>query len=138
MEKQQIEIERTVNKDVESVWSFYNQVQHIMKWNFTNNDWCCPKASNDLRVNGKLNSRMEAKDGSFGFDFKATYNKIDELKQLIYNISDGRMINIYFEDLGNTTKVKINFEAENSNSIEMQKGGWEAILNNFKKYVESL
>lgn len=99
--------------------------------------WHCPKAENDLRVGGKLQSRMEAKDGSFGFDFEGTYDEVVDQKRIVYTIADGRKVETDFTDLGDKTKIVTEFEAESENPVEMQKGGWQAILDSFKKYAEA-
>lgn len=119
------------------VWDSWTDPKHITKWNFAYHDWQCPKASNDLKVGGKYTARMEAKNGSIGFDFEATYNEIVDLKKITYTMGDGRIATTKFDDLGGTTKITTVFDAETQNSEEMQKEGWQAILNNFKKYVES-
>jgi uncharacterized protein YndB with AHSA1/START domain len=138
MSATKITVEATIHADTKKVWDYYTNPLHITKWNFASDDWYCPKAENDLRVGGKLHSRMEAKDGSFGFDFEATYNEIVSLKKIVYTIPDGRQATTDFEDfLNGTTKVTIIFDAENENPVEMQKGGWQAILDNFKKYTEA-
>lgn len=136
MEKIKISVE--VNKNVAKVWESYTMPEHIVNWNFASDDWCCPRAENDLKVGGKYNARMEAKDGSFGFDFTATYDNIEEGKLISYTLDDGRKVITTFENAGDKTKVETVFEAENSNPIEMQRDGWQAILNNFKKHTEKL
>ncbi|GAB4293939.1 MAG: SRPBCC family protein [Ignavibacteriaceae bacterium] len=137
MSKTKITIETTISADAKKVWEYYNKPEHITKWNFALDEWHCPSAENDLRVGGKLKSRMEAKDGSVGFDFEATYNEIINEKKIAYTIADGRQVVTNFENMGNETKVTTTFEAENQNPVEMQKSGWQAILDNFKKYVEA-
>lgn len=137
MNKTKITVEAAIAADIKKVWDFYTTPKHITKWNFASDDWHCPKAENDLRVGGKLSSRMEAKDGSFGFDFEATYDEVVAQKKISYTMPDGRQATTDFEDLGGRTKVTIIFDAENENPIEMQKGGWQAILDNFRKYVEA-
>ncbi len=132
-----ITISARISSDVEKVWEYYTAPEHITHWNFANEDWHCPKAENDLRVGGKLWSRMEAKDGSFGFDFEATYDEIIPQKKIIYTIADGRQVIIDFEKVDGMTKVTTSFEAEKENPLEMQRDGWQAILDNFKKYVEA-
>jgi uncharacterized protein YndB with AHSA1/START domain len=132
-----ITIESTVAANPKKVWESWTEPKHITKWNFAFDDWQCPKASNDLRVGGKYAARMEAKDGSFGFDFEAVYDEVAELKKLVYTMGDGRKVLTKFEDLDGKTKVTTVFDAENENPEEMQKQGWQSILNNFKKYVES-
>lgn len=137
MEK--IKIEAIIEKPKNIVWDSYTNPIHITKWNFASEDWCCPSASNDLKVGGKYKVRMEAKDGSFGFDFEALYNGIVKEEKIDYSIADGRKVEIDFQQTDPyTTKLTIDFEAENQNPIEFQKQGWQAILNNFKMYTEGL
>jgi uncharacterized protein YndB with AHSA1/START domain len=121
----------------QKVWDYYTQPKHIVNWNFASDDWCCPSASNDLLVGGKYVARMEAKDGSFGFDFEAIYNEIVEGESFVYTSPDSRVIQVSFQSQGDSTLVTIVFDAENQNSLELQEQGWQAILNNFKKYTES-
>ena len=137
MNNTKIEIESIISAKNEKVWSYWTNPDHITKWNFASDDWQCPHATNDLKVGGKYTARMEAKDGSFGFDFEATYDEIDELKALVYTMADGRKVVTTFEPINEGTKVKTIFDAESENSVEMQKNGWQAILNNFKDYTES-
>ncbi len=137
MEKSKITIKAAMNADTQKVWDYYTQPQHITQWNFAADTWCCPSAENDLRVGGKMKSRMEAKDGSFGFDFEAIYNEVLAPQKLVYTMPDGREVAIGFDDQGDTTNMTIVFDAENENPIEMQQGGWQAILNNFKAYLEA-
>lgn len=132
-----ITVEATVNAPIQKAWDYWTKPEHIMKWNFASDDWQCPKAENDIRTGGKFMSRMEAKDGSFGFDFEGVYDEVKPLELISYSMSDGRKVNIHFSSEGNQTTVKESFDAESENSAEMQKAGWQAILNNFKKYVES-
>ena len=109
-----------------------------MKWNNASNDWHTPRAENDLKVRGKFLYRMEAKDGSSGFDFDGTYEQVKTNELIAYSISDGRKVQVMFTKDDNTrTKMVTIFEAESTNPIEMQRDGWQAILNNFKKYVET-
>ena len=135
--KIKVKIETTIYVWIKKVWEFWTLPKHIAKWNFASDDWHCPKAENDLRIGGKMSSRMEAKDGSFGFDFEAIYSEIIKWKKIAYQMTDGRVAITHFKNLGGKTKVSTIFDAENENLIEMQKGGWQAILNNFKKYAES-
>jgi uncharacterized protein YndB with AHSA1/START domain len=136
MAHQKVQIEATVAAALPKVWQYYTNPQHITQWNFAVPEWHCPRATNDLRVGGKYNARMEAKDGSFGFDFEAVYDEVAEQKKLVYTLGDGRKVITNFEPAGTSTKVTTVFDAENQNPIEMQKNGWQAILNNFKKYTE--
>ena len=137
MSATKITIETTIAADIKKVWDYYNKPEHITKWNFAIDTWHCPSAKNDLRVGGKLQSRMEAKDGSFGFDFEGTYDEVETLKKIAYTIADGRKVITHFTDLGGKTKIATEFEAESQNPVEMQKGGWQSILDSFKKYAEA-
>ncbi len=132
-----VTVENTINAPVEKVWLYWTKPEHITKWNNASDDWHTPHAENDLRVGGSFVSRMEAKDGSVGFDFGGVYDALSNNEYIEYTISDGRKVKITFSGQGNTTKVVESFEAESTNSIELQKGGWQAILHNFKKYIES-
>ncbi len=132
----QITIEATVNQSPEIVWDQYTNPKHIVNWNFASDDWHCPKAENNPTVGGTYFSRMEAKDGSFGFDFRAVYKEVIPNEKLVYTLEDGRKVTTSFKKEDNTTKVTTVFEAENQNPVDMQKAGWHAILNNFKTYVE--
>lgn len=136
MSTSNITIDTIVSATPKKVWELWNLPKHITNWNFASDDWCCPNAENDLRVGGTLKSRMDAKDGSFGFDFEGTYNEIIDHEKISYSIADGRQVTIVFEDLGDSTKITTTFEADSENSVEMQRDGWQAILNNFKKYSE--
>lgn len=138
MENQKITIQTKISAPVKKVWEAYNNPEHIIKWNQATDDWHCPKAENNLQPGGKYRARMEAKDGSFGFDFEAVYDEVIPQKKIVYTIADGRKVETKFEDWDNSTLISTNFEAENQNPIEMQRDGWQAILNNFKKYVETL
>ncbi|SEC80630.1 SRPBCC family protein [Paenibacillus sp. GP183] len=132
-----ITVETTVHAPVEKVWKSWTEPNHIIKWNSPSDDWHTPFAENDLRAGGKFLSRMEAKDGSFGFDFSGVYDEVRMNEVISYTLDDGRKVNINFIDQGNETKIIEVFEAENSNPMEMQEKGWQAILDNFKKYTES-
>lgn len=132
-----IQIEALIRAAPEQVWACWTKPEHITQWNFASDDWQCPRASNDLRVGGTYAARMEAKDGSFGFDFEAVYDEVVPLKKLAYTMSDGRKVTTTFEGAGPQTRVTTRFDAEAENAEELQKSGWQAILNNFKKYVEA-
>lgn len=132
-----ITVETTVLANPEKVWESWNKPEHITQWNFAADDWHCPRAENDLRPGGKLRYRMEAKDGSFGFDFEAVYDEIAVQERISYTMTDGRQASTTFEDLGGRTRVRTTFDAEEQNSADMQKGGWQAILDNFKKHTEA-
>ena len=136
-ENQVITIESTVNAPVKKVWEYWTKPEHIVKWNHASDDWHSPWSKNDLRVGGNFAARMEAKDGSMGFDFGGTYDAVMEHQHIAYTLGDGRKVKINFNPQNNSTRVVESFEAENTNSLEMQRGGWQAILDNFKKYAEN-
>ena len=131
-----LKIETVVNKNLNTAWDAYTKPEHITKWNFANDDWCCPSVENELKVGGKYKARMEAKDGSFGFDFEAVYEEFTPLKKLTLKMSDGRAATTEFHNVGGKTKIITVFDAEKENPEQMQKDGWQAILTNFKKYIE--
>ncbi|MFD2212214.1 SRPBCC family protein [Metabacillus endolithicus] len=135
--QQEITVETTIQAPVEKVWEYWTEPTHITKWNFASDDWHSPFAENDLREGGKFTSRMEAKDGSFGFDFGGVYDEIKLHEVIAYTMEDGRKVRISFNDRAGETEIIETFDAETSNSIELQQQGWQAILNNFKKYVDS-
>lgn len=137
MEQTKITVEAIISADTKKVWDYWTKPEHITKWNFATDDWQCPRAEADLRVGGKYFARMEAKDGSFGFDFEAVYDEVIDQKKLTYTMGDGRQATTDFENLGGTTKVTTTFDAEGEHDVEMQRAGWQAILDNFKKYVET-
>ncbi|MGW9126424.1 SRPBCC family protein [Paenibacillus chitinolyticus] len=137
-DKVTITVEATVHAPVDKVWEYWTEPQHITKWSFASDDWHAPKAENDLRVGGKFLTRMEAKDGSFGFEFGGEYDEIRINELISYTLGDGRNVTITFIGQENNTRVIEAFEAEAANSVEMQKAGWQAILDNFKKYSESV
>jgi uncharacterized protein YndB with AHSA1/START domain len=136
MEFTKITIEATINASLAKVWKNWTEPKHITQWNNASDDWHTPHAENDLRVGGKFLSRMEAKDGSFGFDFEGVYSEVIPFEKIKYGLEDGRQVVTFFTQNSETTTITTYFDAENENPIEMQKGGWQAILNNFKKYTE--
>ncbi len=136
MTKQQITVETTIAAPVEEVWSAYITPDDITQWNFANDDWCCPRADVDLRPGGKQIVRMEAKDGSMGFDFEGTYEQIELHRVLTLVLDDDRRSRTTFAENSGRTHVATTFDAEGQNPIEMQRDGWQVILNNFKIYVE--
>ncbi|HLK27463.1 MAG TPA: SRPBCC family protein [Puia sp.] len=135
--KTKITVEAVVNAPVEKVWRYWTEPAHIIKWCNASDDWHAPRAENDVKAGGKFLTRMEAKDGSFGFDFGGVYDAVTKTEYIEYTMGDGRKVQIGFSSEGNSTNVVETFEAENQNPVEMQKAGWQAILNNFKKYVEA-
>lgn len=136
-EKTRITVDATVNAPVEKVWSVWTNPDDIIKWNSPSPDWHTPKAQHDLKAGGNFTYRMEARDGSFGFDFGGVFDIVSQNQCLAYTIGDGRKVTISFNAADSTTKIVQTFEAESENSLEMQRAGWQAILDSFKKYVES-
>ena len=132
-----ITVEATVNAPVEKVWQCWTEPKHIKGWTFASDDWHSPIAENDLRKGGKFRTRMEAKDGSMGFDFGGVYTDVQLNRNIEYAMEDGRKVNVVFTAQGDKTKVTETFDPESQNPVEMQRGGWQAILDNFKKYAES-
>ena len=126
-----------VEAPVEKVWTIFTAAQHITKWYTASDDWHTPKAENNLTVGGKFLFRMEAKDGSFGFDFGGVYTQVKPNQLIACTLDDRRIVETIFTAAGNTTTVKETFEAETENSIALQRGGWQAILDNLKKYAEA-
>jgi uncharacterized protein YndB with AHSA1/START domain len=137
MASNKITVQANIAADTKKVWDYYTLPEHITKWNFASPDWHCPKAENDLKVGGKYNARMEAKDGSWGFNLEAIYDTVVEYNNFIFTMADNRKVRVDFENFGNKTLVTVTFDAEKENSEEMQRDGWQAILDNFKKYTES-
>lgn len=136
-ERTVVTVQATVNAPVEKVWEYWTQPDHITKWNYASDDWHTPWAKADLREGGEFSARMEAKDGSMGFEFGGVYNAFRPNEYLEYTMGDGRQCKVSFTADGNTTKVVESFDAENTHPVEFQKAGWQAILDNFKKYTEA-
>jgi uncharacterized protein YndB with AHSA1/START domain len=132
-----ITVSALINADKSTVWDCYTKPEHIVNWNFADPSWHCPKAENDMTIGGKYNARMEAKDGSFGFDFEAVYTKIDMGNAYSYGFGD-RFCDVSFHDVEGQTEIIVSFDPETEHPLDMQQLGWQSILNNFKSYVESL
>lgn len=132
-----ITVEATANAPVEKVWQAWNNPADIMQWNTPDPSWHSPSSENDLRVDGKFKTRMEAKDGSFGFDFEGTYNKVELHKEIAYIMPDGRTATTLFKGEEGKTHLITTFDPETQNDPEYQKLGWQAILNSFVKHVEN-
>jgi uncharacterized protein YndB with AHSA1/START domain len=130
-------VQTTIHAPLAKAWEFWTTPEHIMQWNNASDDWHTTNAQNDLRKGGNFSSRMEAKDGSFGFDFGGTYDEVIVHELIAYTLGDGRKVNVTFESHGDETNIVEIVEAENENPIEMQQVGWQAILDNFKRYTES-
>jgi uncharacterized protein YndB with AHSA1/START domain len=136
MMQEKITINAVVAADRQKVWDYYTQPEHITKWNFADPSWHCPAASNDLTIGGRYVARMEARDGSFGFDFDAVYTAINQGVSFTYEFG-GRFATVDFNEQNGVTEVTVTFDPETENSIDLQKNGWQAILNNFKDYTEN-
>lgn len=136
MTTKKITIQATILANKLKVWDYYTSPEHITKWNFADPSWHCPTASNDLKVGGRYVARMEAKDGSVGFDFQAVYTEILFGEKITYEFG-GRFSTVEFKDEIKQTLVTITFDPETENSIELQRNGWQSILDNFKKYTEN-
>ncbi|MDC7999926.1 SRPBCC family protein [Aequorivita todarodis] len=134
---ERITVKNTVKSSANKVWELWSNPEHIVKWNTPSEDWYAPRAENDLRVGGKFLSRMEAKDGSFGFDFSGTYDEVVPQKRIAYTMDDGRKVEVDFKEQKGETEIVSTFDPETQNPIEMQRDGWQAILDNFKKYAEN-
>lgn len=137
-EKNIISIETTVNAPVEKTWKTWTTPEDVVQWNTASPEWHTPRAENDLRTGGSFLYRMEAKDGSFGFDFGGVYDAVTPNEYIEYTMGDGRNVKNHFNAVGNQTHIVIHFEAENQNPLDMQQAGWQSILDNFRKYTESL
>ena len=136
--KPTLTVQTNINASLEKVWNAWSNPDHITHWNFADVSWHCPKAENELMENGIFSYRMEAKDGSFGFDFKGRYTEVETFSKISSVLDDGRKVNVSFHKLDGMTQVIETFEAEETNSLELQQSGWQLILDNFKHYVESL
>lgn len=134
---QKITVETKVKAPIEKVWECWTGARHIERWNNASPEWHTPRAINNLKLGGRFTTRMEAKDGSAGFDFAGTYTTIEECKKIEYRLDDGRMARIDFIDEEDGVAIIETFDAEKVNPAEMQKQGWQAILDNFKAYAES-
>ncbi len=132
-----ITIETTIDAPVQKVWEYWSNPEHITQWNHASEDWHSPWAKNDLREGGSFSTRMEARDGSMGFDFGGVYDVVRNNEYIEYTMGDGRKVKTSFSPDGNKTHVTESFDAETTNSVDMQKSGWQAILDNFKNYTET-
>lgn len=132
-----ITVQTTINASIEKVWEFWTLPEHITKWSFASPDWHTPYAENDLREGGKFRSTMAAKDGSMSFDFEGEYTLVKQNEAIEYIMADGRKVEISFNEAPNGVEIIESFDPETQNPEEMQREGWQAILDNFKSYVES-
>lgn len=131
-----ITIEGIVKAPIEKVWKCWTEPEHIVRWAFASDDWEAPAAENDVRPGGRFKTVMAAKDGSTRFDFTGTYTDIKEHKRIAYDMTDGRHVDVTFAETPNGVRVTETFDPEQENTIEMQRAGWQTILENFKKHVE--
>ena len=139
MEKiQPITVDAMVNAPIAKVWESWTHPQHITKWNQASDDWHTPYAENDCRTGGKFKSTMASKDGKMSFDFEGVYSLVIQHERIEYAMPNGREVKIIFEGSGNQTKVTETFDPEREHSLELQRAGWQAIMNSFKKYTEEL
>jgi len=135
--KEKVKISAQVAAPLDKVWAYWNYPEHITKWNYASDEWHCPSAKSDFQDGGKFSSRMEAKDGSMGFDFGGTFVSIEPHQRIHTLLDDDRNVVVTFEERDGGTLVTEEFEAEDQNPVELQKQGWQAILNNFKSYTEN-
>jgi uncharacterized protein YndB with AHSA1/START domain len=133
-----ITVSTLINAPAELVWECYTNPNHIVHWNFASPDWCCPSAQNDLRIGGRFNYRMEARDGSVGFNFEGEYTDILPEGSIKYTLADGRAVEVYLERKDGAVETTHRFDPENQNPEDMQRDGWQMISDNFKQYVENL
>ena len=136
MKENVITIQTTINAPIGKVWEYWNSPQHISGWAFASDDWMAEGKEDDLRVGGKFTTRMAAKDGSTEFEFGGTYTAVVTNKLIEYDMTDGRHVKTVFEEMSDGIKITETFDPENENTLEMQRQGWQAILNNFKNYTE--
>ena len=136
MKQQKITVQTTVSADIDKVWNYWTQPEHIMNWNFASDDWHCPAAENNPVTGGSFRATMASKDGAMSFDFEGIYDEVIDRQKIAYSMSDGRQVMVEFQDLGGQVKVTESFDPEQSNPEEMQRFGWQAILDNFKTYTE--
>lgn len=136
-EKQYLTVAATIDASIEKVWDYWTNPIHIVKWNQASEDWHTTKSNNDLQVGGQFSATMAAKDGSMSFDFGGTYTEVKPHEKIAYTLGDGRNVIIIFCKMDDGIKIVESFEAEKINALELQQGGWQAIINSFKKYTES-
>ena len=129
-------VETTVAVSTELAWAYWTEPKHITQWNQASDDWHTPSATQDLRKGGRFTSRMESRDGKFGFDFGGVYDAVEPYRMIEYTIDDGRKVSILFEGVHVGSRITETFEAESENSIELQRAGWQAIMDSYKRYVE--
>lgn len=137
-QKTEITVKTTLSLPVSKVWEYWNTPEHITQWCQASSEWHAPYSENDLRVGGTFKTTMAAKDGSMSFDFEGVYDTVKPQEEITYTMGDGRKARILFTDQGKETLLVETFEAEDMNPLDMQQAGWQAILDNFKRYAEAL
>lgn len=135
--KEKITVQTTINAPAEKVWSYWNAPSHVVKWNSPSDDWHTPKATNDVRTGGSFSYTMAAKDGSMSFDFAGRYTEVEAHRKIAYTMEDDRKVTNLFDTDGDAVTLTVTFEAETENPVEMQRGGWQSILDSFKRYTEA-
>jgi uncharacterized protein YndB with AHSA1/START domain len=136
MDTKPITVETVVHAPIEEVWDHWTKPEHIVRWAFASDDWEAPRAENDIRVGGRFTTVMASRDGNESFDFTGIYTDVEELELIEYDMDDGRHVKVVFAEESEGVRVTETFDPENENSEEVQRGGWQAILDNFKKYTE--
>lgn len=136
-ETKSISVRTSTKQFLEKAWDYFTKPEHIVNWCFASDDWHCPNAANDLKPGGTFSTTMASKDGTMSFDLNGTYTEVVPLKKYTYAIEDGRKVTVKFNVLNDTVIISENFEPENTNPLDMQRGGWQAILENYKKYLEN-
>lgn len=131
-----IKVSAQIKKPLDRVWRYYTDPEHVMQWNHASDDWHCPHAENDLREGGRFCYTMASKDGKAKFDFEGVYTKVEPFSHIAYALGDGREVTVDFTNLGHVTEVVVDFDAEGENTLELQRNGWQEILNHFKNHVE--
>ena len=133
-----IKVDVLVNASLEETWKCFTQPEHIVNWNAASEDWCCPSAHSDLKAGGSFSYRMEARDGSMGFDFSGKFNEVDFQRHILILLDDKRSLEVWFEAVDGGIRVTEEFEAENMTPVELQQQGWQAILDAYKNYCQSV
>lgn len=132
-----ITVSAAVAAPAEQAWALWTSPDHITRWNHASDEWHTPRATNDLRPGGRFEFRMEARDGSVGFDFGGTYETVEPMQRLVYRLDDERRVEVAFEPSENGVHVTETFEPESVHPVEMQQAGWQAILDNYKRYAQA-
>lgn len=132
-----ISVSCSITLDKASVWKLWNSPEHVINWNFAAPEWHCPHAESDFQAGGKFSYTMAARDQSFSFEYSGVYDEIQESDVLNFTLDDGRKVTVEFVEENGVTQINEKFEPENENPLEMQRAGWQAILDNFKKYAET-